>query len=114
MSTHSEEPARQLPENPDLRHLKDQAKDILKAGQAPTLAKVALTAAKTVIRWLRWAAVLGLVYATWRGLVFDVVQMVGVLSGLFFLLVAAGAKIAPRNRLITAIVLAAVLVWHSF
>jgi ankyrin repeat protein len=25
MSTHSEEPARQLPENPDLRHLKDQA-----------------------------------------------------------------------------------------
>jgi hypothetical protein len=39
MSTPSEESARQLPENPDLRHLKDQAKDLLKAGQAPTLAK---------------------------------------------------------------------------
>jgi Ankyrin repeats (many copies) len=39
MSTHSEEPARQLPENPDLRHLKDQAKDLLKAGQAESLAR---------------------------------------------------------------------------
>jgi hypothetical protein len=38
MSTHSE-PARQLPENPDLRHLKDQAKDLLKAGQAKSLAR---------------------------------------------------------------------------
>jgi Ankyrin repeat len=39
MSTHSEEPARQLPANPDLRHLKDQAKDLLKAGQAESLAR---------------------------------------------------------------------------
>jgi hypothetical protein len=39
MSSHSEEPARQLPENPDLRHLKDQAKDLLKAGQAKSLAR---------------------------------------------------------------------------
>jgi ankyrin repeat protein len=39
MSTHSEEPARQLPANPDLRHLKDQAKDLLKAGQAGSLAR---------------------------------------------------------------------------
>ena len=39
MSTPSEEPARQLPENPDLRHLKDQAKDLLKAGQAKSLAR---------------------------------------------------------------------------
>ncbi len=39
MSTPSEEPARQLPENPDLRHLKDQAKDLLKAGQAESLAR---------------------------------------------------------------------------
>jgi Ankyrin repeat len=39
MSTHPEEPARQLPENPDLRHLKGQAKDLLKAGQAESLAK---------------------------------------------------------------------------
>ena len=38
MSTHSQEPARKLPENPDLRHLKDQAKDLLKAGQAESLA----------------------------------------------------------------------------
>jgi ankyrin repeat protein len=39
MSTHSEEPARKLPENPDLHHLKDQAKDLLKAGEAESLAK---------------------------------------------------------------------------
>jgi ankyrin repeat protein len=39
MSTPSEEPARQLPDNPDLRHLKDQAKDLLKAGQAESLAR---------------------------------------------------------------------------
>ena len=39
MSTHSEEPARELPENPDLRHLKDQAKDLLKAGHAESLAR---------------------------------------------------------------------------
>jgi ankyrin repeat protein len=39
MSTHDEEPARQLPENPDLRHLKDQAKELLKAGQAESLAR---------------------------------------------------------------------------
>jgi hypothetical protein len=46
MSTHSEEPARQLPENPDLRHLKDQAKDLLKAGRAPTLARAQLQIAR--------------------------------------------------------------------
>ncbi len=39
MSTPSEGPARQLPANPDLRHLKDQAKDLLKAGQAESLAR---------------------------------------------------------------------------
>src|SRR5262249_19898393 len=39
MSTHSEGPSRQLRENPDLRHLKDQAKDLLKAGQAKSLAR---------------------------------------------------------------------------
>ena len=38
MSTHSEDP-RRLPENADLRHLKDQAKDLLKAGQAESLAR---------------------------------------------------------------------------
>jgi ankyrin repeat protein len=39
MSSRSEGPARQLPANPDLRHLKDQAKDLLKAGQAESLAR---------------------------------------------------------------------------
>jgi hypothetical protein len=39
LSTHSEEPARRLPEDPDLRHLKDQARDLLKAGQAESLAR---------------------------------------------------------------------------
>jgi len=39
MSTHSEDPARELPANPDLRHLKDQAKELLKAGQATSLAR---------------------------------------------------------------------------
>jgi ankyrin repeat protein len=39
MSGRFEEPARQLPENADLRHLKDQAKDLLKAGQAESLAR---------------------------------------------------------------------------
>ncbi len=114
MSTDSEEPARELPENPDFGHLTGQARDLRKAGQAPTLAKAGLTAAKTVIRWLRWAAVLGLAYSAWGGLLYDVVRMVGFFSCPFFLFVAAGAKIAPRNHLTTAIVLAAVLVAHSF
>jgi ankyrin repeat protein len=39
MSDHPEGPARQLPEDPDLRHLKDQARDLLKAGQAESLAR---------------------------------------------------------------------------
>ncbi len=38
MSTHSEEPPRELPANPDLRHLKDQAKELVKACQAKSLA----------------------------------------------------------------------------
>ncbi len=46
MSTHSEEPARQLPENPDLRHLKDQAKDLLKAGEADSVARAQLQIAR--------------------------------------------------------------------
>jgi hypothetical protein len=39
MSSRSEEPARELPANPDLRHLKDQAKDLVKAGEAESLAR---------------------------------------------------------------------------
>jgi hypothetical protein len=37
MSTHSPAPPHQLPANPDLRHLKDQAKDLLKSGRAESL-----------------------------------------------------------------------------
>ena len=72
----------------------------------------AFTAAKMVIRWLRWAAVLELVYSAWCGLLYDVVQMVGFFSCPFFLFVAA--RDARRNRLTTAAVLAAVLVAHFF
>lgn len=37
MPTHSEDAPRPLPERPSLRHLKDQAKDLLKAGEAESL-----------------------------------------------------------------------------
>lgn len=37
MTTHSEDAPRPLPERPNLRHLKDQAKDLLKAGEAESL-----------------------------------------------------------------------------
>jgi ankyrin repeat protein len=37
MPTHSEGAPRSLPERPNLRHLKDQAKDLLKAGEAESL-----------------------------------------------------------------------------
>ncbi|HZV88339.1 MAG TPA: ankyrin repeat domain-containing protein [Candidatus Binatus sp.] len=37
MPTHSEDASRPLPERPNLRHLKDQAKDLLKAGEAESL-----------------------------------------------------------------------------
>jgi ankyrin repeat protein len=37
MPTHSEDATRPLPERPNLRHLKDQAKDLLKAGEARSL-----------------------------------------------------------------------------
>jgi hypothetical protein len=37
MTTHSEDASRPLPERPNLRHLKDQAKDLLKAGEAESL-----------------------------------------------------------------------------
>jgi hypothetical protein len=100
----------------------------------------ALTAAKTVIRWLRWAAVLALVCSTLGELVysaldqlafselgpqarvlrpapFAVVQNLVLMlffSPPFFLFVVAGAKIAPRFRLATAIILAAALVSFSF
>jgi ankyrin repeat protein len=37
MSNQSQEEPRQLPENPNLRHLKDQAKDLLKAGAAASI-----------------------------------------------------------------------------
>jgi ankyrin repeat protein len=37
MSADSQHPSRSLPEKPDLRHLKDQAKDLLRAGNAASL-----------------------------------------------------------------------------
>ncbi len=37
MSIDSQEVPRQLPDNPNLRHLKDQAKDLLKAGGAVSI-----------------------------------------------------------------------------
>ena len=37
MSTHSQDVPRPLPDRPNLRHLKDQAKDLLEAGQAKSL-----------------------------------------------------------------------------
>src|SRR5918998_4865035 len=37
MSTDSRPPKRPLPDRPNLRHLKDQAKDLLKAGAAASL-----------------------------------------------------------------------------
>lgn len=74
----------------------------------------ALTLAKTVVRWLRWAAVLGLAYSAWTGFLYNVVPFdIGVHACPLFVLVAAGAKIAPRYRLATALVLAAVVVAHS-
>jgi hypothetical protein len=39
-------PSRSLPEKPDLRHLKDQAKDLVRAGEAPTLAQAQLRLAR--------------------------------------------------------------------
>src|SRR5712675_799142 len=37
MSNHSESSPRPLPERPNLRHLKDQAKDLVKAGKAKSI-----------------------------------------------------------------------------
>jgi ankyrin repeat protein len=46
MSNTPQKSPRQLPEQPDLRHLKDQAKDLFKAGQAASLAKAQLQVAR--------------------------------------------------------------------
>ena len=46
MSSDPQGSPRQLPERPDLRHLKDQAKDRLKAGQATSLAKAQFQVAR--------------------------------------------------------------------
>jgi ankyrin repeat protein len=46
MSTHSEDAPRPLPERPNLRHLKDQAKDLLKAGGANSLANAQFKVAR--------------------------------------------------------------------
>jgi Ankyrin repeats (3 copies) len=45
--THSEEPHRSLPEHPNLQHLKNQAKDLLKAGEAASLSKAQFQIARS-------------------------------------------------------------------
>jgi hypothetical protein len=85
----------------------------------------ALTAAKTVIQCLRWVAVLGLVYSLLGALVYSALGVptpapLAAVQNLVFMflfhalretaVVVAGAMIAPRARLTTAIVLAALLV----
>jgi len=47
MPTHSDPPPRPLPDRPNLRHLKDQAKALLKAGQAASLAAAQFAVART-------------------------------------------------------------------
>src|SRR5262245_11659456 len=46
MPTESPRPSRSLPEKPDLRHLKDQAKDLVRSGDAPSLAQAQLRLAR--------------------------------------------------------------------
>src|SRR5258708_20080948 len=46
MSSTPQGSPRRLPEHPDLRHLKDQAKDLLRAGQATSLANAQLQVAR--------------------------------------------------------------------
>jgi ankyrin repeat protein len=46
MSSTPQKSPRQLPEHPDLRHLKDQAKDLFRAGQAASLANAQLQVAR--------------------------------------------------------------------
>src|SRR5262245_23267047 len=46
MSSAPQGSPRQLPEHPDLRHLKDQAKDLLRAGQAASLANAQFQVAR--------------------------------------------------------------------
>jgi hypothetical protein len=86
----------------------------------------ALTAVRTVIRWLRWAAVVAFVYYAWGNLVYFALgrgawavqpkPLLGVIRWMGMLhfqmlpeaaVVVAGAMIAPRFRVATAIVLAA-------
>jgi len=90
----------------------------------------AVTAAKKVIRCLRWAAVLALVYSLLGNLVYSALgvrapEPLAVVQNLVFMplfyalretgvVVVAGAIIAPRARLTTAIVLAVLLVSLSF
>ena len=46
MPTHSQDAPRPLPDHPNLRHLKDQAKDLLKAGDAKSLIEAQLKIAR--------------------------------------------------------------------
>jgi len=46
VSTESPRPSRSLPEKPYLRHLKDQAKDLVRSGEAPSVAQAQLRLAR--------------------------------------------------------------------
>jgi hypothetical protein len=46
MSTHSIEDPRPLPARPNLRHLKDQARDLLRAGEVESLTSAQLQIAR--------------------------------------------------------------------
>ena len=102
---------------------------LLEPSPRPAGIRAALTAAKTVIRWLRWAGVLAFVYSALGGFVYAALHVrapapLAAVGNLVFMLdfyvlretafVVAGALIAPRARLTTAIVLAAVYVPLSF
>ena len=54
MSTDSQPPKRPLPDCPNLRHLKDQAKDLLKAGTAVSLADAQFQTAR-LYGFVSWA-----------------------------------------------------------
>ena len=118
VSTDSEELGHKSPEHSDPRRVK---------AKAPTLAKPALAAAKTVIQCLRWALLLVLLYTILGEVIFVYTttrQGVTVhppawldafVNPLFmflhhaagpFVFVAVGAKIAPRYRRTTALVFA--------
>jgi hypothetical protein len=56
MSIDHPEAPRPLPDRPNLRHLKDQAKDLFKAGAASSIADAQFTARIRTVRVRSWRA----------------------------------------------------------